>query len=154
MPPSSEVTKCKKQQKLMMLPSDQDVEAYSLPCSSPSFARLSLLVAPTLSQPPPVKEITTNTPSALSALSVNSDHLPFDAHTMFNILARNNRLEDIVAGLSLQNQMLSSKLQLACATNSQLVSTEEEQEHDEEEEKEEEQGQQQEAASPISNGTW
>jgi hypothetical protein len=45
---------------------------------------------------------------------------------MFNILAHNNRLEDVVAGLSLQNQMLSSELQSACATNSQLVSNEEE----------------------------
>jgi hypothetical protein len=110
MPLSSDVTRCKKRQKLTVLPSDQDVEAYNLSCSSPSFVESSL-VAPQLSQQsPPVKEITTNTPSALSALSVNSDHSPFDAHTMFNILAHNNRLEDVVAGLSLQNQMLSSEL--------------------------------------------
>jgi hypothetical protein len=58
----------------------------------------SSLVAPALSQPPPVNEITTNTPSALSAISVNLDHSPFDAHTMVNILAQNKRLEDIVTG--------------------------------------------------------
>ena len=127
MPLSSDVTRCKKRQKLTVLPSDQDVEAYNLSCSSPSFVESSLAAPPALSQPPPVKEIsTTNTPSALSALSVNSDHSPFDAHTMFNILARNNRLEDVVAGLSLQNQMLSSELQSARARNSQLVSDEEE----------------------------
>jgi hypothetical protein len=119
------------------------------------------LVTPPLSQqPPPVKETTTNTPSALSALSVDSDHLPFDAHTMFNILAHNNRPADFVAGLSLQNQMLSSELQSDRATNSQLVSDEEEKqelldeeevkEQDQEEEQEEEQGQKQEAAAPIS----
>jgi cation transport ATPase len=57
--------------------------------------------------------------------------------------------------------MLSSKLQLACATKQQFVSNEEEQEHNEEEEKEEEQeeeqGQQQEATAPISRwdmGSW
>jgi hypothetical protein len=97
-----------------------------------------------------VKEIsTTNTPSALSALSVNSDHSPFDAHTMLNILAQNTRLEDVIAGLSSQNQVLSLKLQIACATNSQLVSDEEEeQEHVEGEEQEQEQ---EEAGAPISN---
>ena len=42
------------------------------------------------------------------------------------ILAHSNRLEDVVAGLSLQNQMLSSELQSARARNSQLVSDEEE----------------------------
>jgi hypothetical protein len=84
MPPSSEVTKCKKQQKLTMLPSDQDVEAYNLSFSSPSFVRSSL-VTPTLSQPPTIKESTPNTPSALFALSLNFDQLPFDAHTtVFN----------------------------------------------------------------------
>jgi hypothetical protein len=100
MPQISNVTKCKKRQKLTMLPSDQDVEAYNLSCSSPSFVESSLAAPPALSQPPPVKEISTiNTLSALSALSVNSDHSPFDAHTMLNILARNSRLEDFIAGL-------------------------------------------------------
>jgi hypothetical protein len=158
MPPISNVTKCKKRQKLTMLPSDQDVEAYNLSCSSPSFVESSLAAPPALSQPPPVKEIsTTNTPSALSALSVNSDHSPFDAHTMLNKLAQNSRLADVIAGLSSQNQVLSLKLQIVCATNSRLVSDEEEeQEHDEgeeqeqEEEQEEEQGQQEEAGAPIS----
>jgi hypothetical protein len=159
MPPISNITKCKKRQKLTMLPSDQDVEAYNLSCSSPSFVESSLAAPPALSQPPPVKEIsTTNTPSALSALSVDSDHSPFDAHTMLNILAQNSRLlEDVIAGLSSHNQVLSLKLQIACATNSRLVSDEEvEQEHDEgeeqeqEEEQEEEQGQQEEAGAPIS----
>jgi hypothetical protein len=64
-PPRSDVTKCKKRQKLTMLPSDQDVEAYNLSYSSPSFVESSL-AAPPLSQPLSVKEITTNTPSALS----------------------------------------------------------------------------------------
>jgi hypothetical protein len=162
MPPISNVTKCKKRQKLTMLPSDQDVEAYNLSCSSPSFVESSLAAPPALSQPPPVKEIsTTNTPSALWVPSVNSDHSPFDAHTMLNILAQNSRLEDVIAGLSSQNQVLSLKLQIACATNSWLVSDEEEeQEHDEGEEQEqeeeqdkeqeEEQGQQEEAGAPIS----
>jgi hypothetical protein len=158
MPPSSDVTRCKKRQKLMVLPSDQDVKAYNPSCSSPSLVESSLVTPPRClsNSPHPVKEITTNTPSALSALSVNSNHSPSDAHTMFNILAHNNRLEDVVAGLSLQNQMLSSELQSACATNSQLVSDEEEKQEllDEEEEKEqeqeEEQGQKQEAAAPIS----
>jgi hypothetical protein len=135
------------------------VEAYNLCCSSPSFVKSSA-VAPPLSQPPPVKEIiTTNTPSALLALSVNWDHLSFDAPTMLNILAQNNRLADVIAGLSLQNQMLSLEPLLAFATNSQLVSKgkEEEQEHDEEEDQEQEEeqaekGQQEEAAAPIS--TW
>jgi hypothetical protein len=105
-----------------------------------------------------LKEIsTTNTSSALSALSVNWVHSPFDAHTMLNILAQNNRLEDVIAGLSSQNLVLSLKLQIACATSSRLVSDEEEeQEHDEEqeqeqeEEQEEEQGQHEEAGAPIS----
>jgi hypothetical protein len=94
----------KKRQKLTMLPSGQGVEAHNLSCSSPSFAKSSSVAPPALSQPPPVQEIsTTNTPSALSALSDNSDHSPFDAHTMLNILAQNNRLEDVIAGLSSQN---------------------------------------------------
>jgi hypothetical protein len=56
------------------------------------------------------------------------------------ILAHSNRLEDVVAGLSLQNQMLSSELQSARSRNSQLVSDEEEKQEllDEEEEKEQE----------------
>jgi hypothetical protein len=156
-PPILNVTKCKKRQKLTMLPSDQDVEACNLRWSSPSFVESSLFApARALAQPPPVKEIsTTNTPSALSALSVNSDHTPFDAHTMLNILAQNNRLEDVRAGLSLQSEVLSLKLQIACATNSWLVSDEEEeQEHDEEveqeEQQEEQQGQQEEAEAPLS----
>jgi hypothetical protein len=119
MPPISNVTKCKKWQKLTILPSDQDVEAHNLSCSSPSFVESSLVAPPALSQPPPVKEIsTTNTPSALSALSVNPDHSPFGAHTMLNILAHNCRLEDVIAGLSSHNQVLSLKFQIACATNS------------------------------------
>jgi hypothetical protein len=68
-----------------------------------------------------------------------------------------SRLEDVIAGLSSQNQVLSLKLQIACATNSRLVSDEEEeQEHDEgeeqeqEEEQEEEQGLQEETGAPIS----
>jgi hypothetical protein len=81
MPPSSDVTRCKRRQKLTVLPSDQNVEAYNLSCSSPSFVESSLVAPPLSQQPTPVKEITTNTPSALSALSVNSDHSPFDAHT-------------------------------------------------------------------------
>jgi hypothetical protein len=92
------------------------VEAYNLSYSSPSFVESSLVAPPALSQPPSVKEIsTTNTPSALSALSVDSDHSSFDAHTMLNKLAQNNRLEDVIAGLSSQNQVLSLKLQIACA---------------------------------------
>ena len=161
MPPASlDVTRCKKRQNLTVLLSDQDVEAYNLSCSSPSFAESSYVAPPALSQPPPVQEIsTTNTPSALSALSDTSDHSPFDANTMFNILAHNKRLEDVVAGLSLQNQMLSSELQLACATNSRLIVSnkeekqellDEEEEKEQEDEQEEEQGQKQEAAAPIS----
>ena len=49
----------KKRQKLTMLPSDQDVEAHNLSCSSPSFAESSLVAPPALSQPPPVEEIST-----------------------------------------------------------------------------------------------
>jgi hypothetical protein len=37
MPPSSDVTRCKKRQNLTVLPSDQDVKSYNLSYSSPSF---------------------------------------------------------------------------------------------------------------------
>jgi abortive infection bacteriophage resistance protein len=43
-----------------------------------------------------------------------------------DIVAQNKRLEDIVAGLSFENELMSSRLQMARATNSQLQQDQEE----------------------------
>jgi hypothetical protein len=45
---------------------------------------------------------------------------PQAGHLLLNILAKNERLEDIVAGLSFENKFMSSRLQLDRVTNSQL----------------------------------
>jgi hypothetical protein len=85
MPPSSDVTKCKKRQKLTMLPRPR---CGSIQPKLQLFIICWIIIVPTLSQPSTVKEINTNTPLALLALSVNWNHWPFDAHSMFNILAQ------------------------------------------------------------------
>jgi hypothetical protein len=79
------------------------------------------------------------TPSTLSDLT-QSEGTPLNepqaGHLLSNILAQNERLEgivaqnkrleDIVAGLSFENELMSSRLQMARATNSQLQQDQEE----------------------------
>jgi hypothetical protein len=145
-PPSFEVSERKKQ-KLITPPSDQDVEASNLSRSTPTFLGSSSSEASSPSRSPSIEVITTTTcegtayttPSTLSDLTQSEGTPPNEpqaGHLLSNILAQNERLEDIVAqnerledivaGLSIENKLMSSRLQMARATNSQLQQDQEE----------------------------
>ena len=79
------------------------------------------------------------TPSTLSDLTQSEGtplNEPQTGHLLSNILAQNERLEDtvaqkerledVVAGLSFENELMSSRLQMARAENSQLQQDQEE----------------------------
>ncbi len=144
-PPSFEVSERKKQ-KLITPPSDQDVEASNLSRSSPTFFGSSSSEALSSPRSPSIEVITTTcegtaytTPSTLSDLTQSEgtpSNEPQAGHLLSNILAQNERLDDIVAqnerlegivaGLSIENKLMSSRLQMARATNSQLQQDQEE----------------------------
>ena len=146
-PSSFEVSERKKQ-KLIRPPSDQDVEACNLSRSTPTFLGSSSLEASSSPRSPSIEVITTTcegtaytTPSTLSDLTQSEgtpSNEPQAGHLLSNILAQNERLDDIVAqnerlegivaGLSIENKLMSSRLQMARATNSQLQQDQEEQE--------------------------
>jgi hypothetical protein len=141
----------------MMPASDLDVEASNRSCSTPTFL-WSSLEASSSSRPPPIELITTTcegdtTYKTLSTLSPLSDLTPSEGtssnHRLLSniLLAKNVRLECIVAGLSSENRLMSSRLELAMATNIQLQQEEQEEQEEEGEEGEEEdeEGQQEEA---------
>jgi hypothetical protein len=127
-------------------PSDQDVEASNLSRSTPTFLGSSSSKASSASRSPSIEVITTTcegtayaTPSTLSDLTQSEGrplNEPQAGHLLSNILAQNERLEDsvaqnerlegIVAGLSFENKLMSSRLQMARATNSQLQQDQEE----------------------------
>ncbi len=145
-PSSFEVSERKKH-KLITPPSDQDVEACNLSRSTPTFLGSSSLEASSSPRSPSIEVITTTycegasytTPSTLSDLTQSEgtpSNEPQAGHLLSNILAQNQRLEDIVAqnerledivaGLSIENKLMSSRLQMARATNSQLQQDQEE----------------------------
>jgi hypothetical protein len=105
-PPSFEVSERKKQ-KLISPPSDQGVEASNLSRSTPRFLGSSSLAASSPSRSPSIEVITTTcegtaytTPSTLSDLTQSEGTPPNElqaGHLLSNILAQNERLEDIVA---------------------------------------------------------
>jgi hypothetical protein len=98
----------KKKQKLMMPPSVQDVDAYNLSCSTPTFVRSPLVASFLSDEPHPIKEITTtcvpagtDTPSTLSRHSDLSPPLEGsfsnkeqEDHSKFNMLAKIKSLQD------------------------------------------------------------
>jgi hypothetical protein len=146
-PPSFEVSKRKKQ-KVITPPSDQGMEVSNLSRSTPTFLGSSSSEASSPSQSPSIEVITTTcegtsytTPSILSDLTQSEGTLPNEpqaGHLLLNILAQNERLEaivaqnerleDVVAGLSFENELMSSRLQMARATNSQLQQQDQEEE--------------------------
>ena len=147
-PSSFEVSERKKH-KVITPPSDQDVETCNLSRSTPTFLGSSSLEASSSPRSPSIEVITTTycegasytTPSTLSDLTQSEgtpSNEPQAGYLLSNILAQNQRLEDIVAqnerledivaGLSIENKLMSSRLQMARATNSQLQQDQEEQE--------------------------
>jgi hypothetical protein len=144
-PPSFEVSKRKKQK--LTPPSDQDVEASNLSRSTPTFLGSSSEASSSYWSPS-IELITTTcegtvytTPSMLSDLT-QSEGTPSNdtqaGHLLSNILAQNKRLEDIVAqderledivaGLSFENKLMSSRLQMARAMDSQELQQDQEEE--------------------------